>query len=289
MKFNKLLITCVSIIGLCAIAGGDAEKVYRPRYLLGDIAGNKFTSGSLRGRAVFLTFFSLGCKPCKEEVPFLNSLLAKYPDTLTIVAIAYRQNDPAKLKTVAKDWGIKYPISLDPDGKAAKAFNVDALPRGFLMDHRGRYITSYRGMTDVGRKDLAARLAALQPDIQKFRKMGPTFFVADFQESGAAAKGFGEVWTNTVTIWLLEESLQVTQNANEAEYVVSGNVSRASNLTGVVILIMNSSGDFIANFSGSVVGEDTAPLRKTFFDKVGKIQYVTLKNNGSSPISVNKR
>ncbi len=43
-----------------------------------DLEGNTFTLASLRGKVVVMNFWFIGCRPCVEEMPLLNKLVAKY-------------------------------------------------------------------------------------------------------------------------------------------------------------------------------------------------------------------
>ena len=78
-----------------------------PKFTLKSLDGVTYTNQILRGKAVFITFFARGCLPCKKEVPLLNDLMNKYSDTLTIVGIAFKENDPKKLNALANEWKMK--------------------------------------------------------------------------------------------------------------------------------------------------------------------------------------
>src|SRR5438477_644437 len=50
--------------------------------------GKTQTLKDLQGKAVILDFWATYCPPCKEEVPHLNALLARYgADNLTIIGL----------------------------------------------------------------------------------------------------------------------------------------------------------------------------------------------------------
>ncbi len=110
-----------------------------------------------RGRkVVVLDFWASWCAPCLRELPMLAKLVDSYPeDELELVAV----NAEESSATVAKMRDHLPPelkVALDPDGVAAAAFSVEALPTLVLIDRDGFVQRMHVGFED----DMLIRLAS---------------------------------------------------------------------------------------------------------------------------------
>ena|GEM_PF-1127272 len=244
-----------------------------PQFTLKSLDGTSYSNRSLRGKAVFITFFARACKPCQKEVPFLNELQKKYKDTLAVIAIAFMENDEEKVRALARQWGIEYPICLDPDGRASLAMEVSALPKGFLLDHKGRIINSFEGMSDKNCEKLTQTLSLLQRVIQIYRDKGPAFYIAPLQEATDDAAGQGKIWQDKITSWISTEGIMTVPSPDDADYVITGNVSRISNTVGIEIVI-SYAGVEDARLSDRVLKGDDARLRRLLLEKIRQFPYI---------------
>ncbi len=96
---------------------------------------------SLRGRVVVLDFWATWCPPCVESIPHLKKLNNQWSnDGLTILSVHSPDGQRADLESFAREHGIDYPIGLDPDGSAAKAYRIETLPHAFVIDRGGRLV-----------------------------------------------------------------------------------------------------------------------------------------------------
>jgi thiol-disulfide isomerase/thioredoxin len=91
----------------------------------------------LKGKIVVLDFWATWCKPCIGAIPKTNALMEKYADKVVIIGICH-PNDLGKLAALVKDKGIKYPVALDTDGAAAKAYAIDGYPDYYIIDQTGK-------------------------------------------------------------------------------------------------------------------------------------------------------
>ncbi|MBW2599997.1 MAG: redoxin family protein [Deltaproteobacteria bacterium] len=268
-------VLALSLVAILCIAATKSSGY--PQFSLLCLDGKRYSSKSLRGQAVFLTFFASWCGPCRKEVPFLNELTAKYPDALTIVGIGFKESDKNKLGALAKQWGIKYPVSPDPDGKAARGFRVNTLPRGFLIDHKGKLLKRYEGMSAKNRQDLTKRLANLQQSIKRYQSTGPGFYVSVFEEANESAAGQGSIWQARITSWLKAKGIGIASSPQDADYIISGNISKISKIVGVEIVINHSSGAVEYKFSDSVIGGKDDRLRELLNERLQAIPFAVRK------------
>lgn len=272
---KKLYILFFMFLFLGVALGGDNLIGTYPRYKLVTFDGKTFSSVSLRGSAVFLTFFARACKPCEQEVPFLNELSQKYKGHLSVLAVPFMEKEEA-IPQLVKSWNITYPVCLDTDGSIAKAFNVSVLPRGFLLDHRGVIVSDYKGLLEKDKSDILNRLNSLIPLIQGYRKTGPSFFVKAFEEKTSEASGLGGQWASRVTDWLKEEGAVVVREEQRADYIIGGEVSKIGKILGVVITI-SYGGMVEKSISDRVIGTDDSRLRNLFVETLRAIPYFPRK------------
>ena len=91
----------------------------------------------LRGKVVILHFWASGCSSCREEMPAMEALYARYDKKgLVILAVNVGQSKEA-VKAFMADLKITYPILLDPDRKMAGEYEVISVPRAFILDRNG--------------------------------------------------------------------------------------------------------------------------------------------------------
>ncbi len=254
------IVFLIILVSSLAVAG----KPTYPKFSLKSIDGITYTSQSLRGKAVFMTFFMRGCEPCKKEVPFLNELQRKYPDTLKILAIGFMERNPAKLKALGIEWGMRYPICVDPGEIAAKVFEVNTLPRGFLLNHNGKLIVSYMGMDDGSKRDLKKRLEMLNAYIIEARKARSTFYVEPEFEVEGAGGAVGKVWAKRVRETIVEKGRKITDDKKDADYIVTGSVLVVEQDIAIDIIISDTQGNRIMNFGVSVTEKDYSMLGVVF-------------------------
>jgi thiol-disulfide isomerase/thioredoxin len=131
-----------------------------PAFTLVDVSGKKVSLKDYKGHAVVLNFWATYCGPCKLEMPWFQSLQAKYqPQGLVILGLD--QDDGVgkdEVATAAKRVGVSYPI-LMPDDHVAKDYQLgDYLPETIYVGADGKVVDETVGAHS---KD------ELEADIQK--------------------------------------------------------------------------------------------------------------------------
>ncbi len=98
---------------------------------------------SLRGRVVLVDFWTFGCYNCRNTLPTLKRLNAKYSDKgLTIVGVHAPESDYEKntenVRREVQKLGIKYPVVTDNDYQTWRAYSIQAWPTVVILDKQGR-------------------------------------------------------------------------------------------------------------------------------------------------------
>jgi thiol-disulfide isomerase/thioredoxin len=137
-------------------ASGPDAKVIRfarnpemaPPFLLHDISGRIVSTADWKGKVVILNFWATWCPPCREEIPELVQLQAKYKDKLLIVGASEDDDGPQKVQQFAQRYGMNYPIVMATRELIDNYGGVPALPTSFVIDPQGRVMMKHTGLYD---------------------------------------------------------------------------------------------------------------------------------------------
>ena len=127
MKPSRLLVPLL-IAGLVAVLSWlwlpTAGPVASPDITLKSIDGRAIALKDLRGRPVLVTFWATTCPTCLKEMPHLADLYRELsPRGLEIIGIAMYHDPPNRVLALHKSRGIPYPVALDIEAEAARAFD----------------------------------------------------------------------------------------------------------------------------------------------------------------------
>jgi peroxiredoxin len=120
-----------------------------PRFELAllDAPGTVSLDG-LRGRVVLLNFWATWCAPCEAEMPAMQRLhtaLAGPDFELVAISVDASRDD---VDAFRKRLGLSFPIALDPEKRAANAYQSYRFPESYLLDREGRILSRYIGPRD---------------------------------------------------------------------------------------------------------------------------------------------
>jgi peroxiredoxin len=107
-------------------------------YQLTDLSGRPIRLADLRGKAVWLNFFTTWCPPCQAEVPILRDVAARYRDRgLELVAISVQETSPADVAAYAARYQLGYTIGFDGSGRIFREYKAYGLPTQVFIDPNG--------------------------------------------------------------------------------------------------------------------------------------------------------
>ena len=116
-----------------------------PDFAVKDTEGKVFNFGEEKLKAPsLLVFWSIFCEPCRVEMPIVQRLHEKYPDALTVLAVAL-DGEPLKNSIVGfvKQEGYTFRVLIDELDqkemfKVADPFGVGGTPTIFLVEKGGK-------------------------------------------------------------------------------------------------------------------------------------------------------
>lgn len=132
-----------------------------PPLVLDRLAGDRGGTREKLGRVVLVHFFATWCEPCRPELASLDRLSAESaPRGLDILAISVAEVE-ARLSRFFSENPVGFPILMDRDRSATRAWAIDALPSTVVLDRAGTPRLFVRGDLDWQRQDVRAALDAL--------------------------------------------------------------------------------------------------------------------------------
>ena len=132
-----------------------------------DLDGRPIDTASLRGKVVIVNFWATWCPPCREEIPDLVALQAKYKDKLQIIGVSQDSGSVDEVKRFALEHRMNYPTVMSTP-EIEKLFpGVYALPTSFVLDRDGKIAQKHIGLLNASLTELETRtLAGLEQGIQ---------------------------------------------------------------------------------------------------------------------------
>ncbi|OPX27782.1 MAG: hypothetical protein B1H05_00345 [Candidatus Cloacimonas sp. 4484_140] len=131
-----------------------------PDFTLEDINGDQVNSDELLDKkAVIIDFWAKWCGPCKKALPHLSDLQEKYEDLVNVVCITIdKARNGDKAKSFVKSKKFEFITLFDPNKDVSNLFNVNTIPRTFIINENGKIVYRHEGYTQGDEHDLETEL-----------------------------------------------------------------------------------------------------------------------------------
>jgi peroxiredoxin len=137
-----LILICLffPLAGHAATTGSPA-----PSFVLNDIAGNRFSSSDYTGKVLIVGFWSPWCVPCRDELPALEGLYARYrKEGLEVVAVSVESSKEAVSAFLRKS-KLTFPVLLDENKRVSDRFDCTHLPTTIIIGRDGIVRKTHKG------------------------------------------------------------------------------------------------------------------------------------------------
>ena len=126
--------------------------------------GTAHSLNDWHGKVVLVNFWATWCAPCREEIPLLVQLQARYAASgLQVVGIATDETSTKDVKDYLTKMVVNYPMLMGDENVdrmvAGFGGNLIGLPYSLLLDRDGRIVKITAGALDPKDADLMVRTA----------------------------------------------------------------------------------------------------------------------------------
>lgn len=113
--------------------------------------GKAISTRELTGKKpLVISFWSLACKPCIQELNAINDLLDEWREQADFDVVAVSVDDvrmKAAAKAKTRSFGWDFICVFDENQTLKRAMNVSLTPQSFVVDRDGNIVFSHSGYT----------------------------------------------------------------------------------------------------------------------------------------------
>lgn len=142
---NKLLCLAVALVASLTVS---AQQL--PDVKVENEAGKMISTRSLVGKPMIISYWSLACKPCIQELNAMNDALEEWREEADFEVVAVSVDDvrlKARAKAKATSMGWDFVCLFDANQAMKRAMNVSLTPQSFVVDAEGNIVFSHSGYT----------------------------------------------------------------------------------------------------------------------------------------------
>jgi peroxiredoxin len=143
MKIKNLMAGLVfGIFAAASLASSGMEGQMAPDFVLKSSSGENLRLSEYRGDVVMINFWATWCGPCRQEMPLLDELYARYQRVGFNLLGVNIDDDSQRAMRMVDDLGIRFPVLFDERKEVSELYNVEAMPATILVDREGniRYV-----------------------------------------------------------------------------------------------------------------------------------------------------
>lgn len=107
-----------------------------PDFTLQAPGGGEVRLSDLRGKPVVVNFWATWCPPCRAEIPALEQAHRDFGGDVVILGVDVQESE-ATVEAFMGEFGMSYPVALDPNAAVARGYQVRAYPTTVFVDSRG--------------------------------------------------------------------------------------------------------------------------------------------------------
>lgn len=152
-RLLKILIyfVPVAILGLLVTSCSAPVVVVgkpAPDFQLPDLDGEEVNLNDFQGKPVLLNFWAGWCRPCEEEMPYLQQVYEEWSDQGLVVLTVNLGDSRSEVNRFMQSNQLSLPVLLDTKQSLTQKYNVVGIPTTFFIDKdgiaRARKIGSFR-------------------------------------------------------------------------------------------------------------------------------------------------
>lgn len=158
--FNLAALTFAAALASAPVAA-EIGQGPAPDFTLKSQGGSNYKLSELRGEVVMINFWASWCGPCRQEMPYLEELYARYKDMgFTILGVNIEE-DSSKAQSLLKDIPVSFPVLFDTQNEVSRLYQVSAMPSTVMIDRDGNMRYLHRGYKPGYEQDYQEQIRTL--------------------------------------------------------------------------------------------------------------------------------
>jgi thiol-disulfide isomerase/thioredoxin len=142
------IVRALAMLVLASLAGAPASAAApqpAPEFRLDSLGGQPVNLAQLKGQVVMINFWATWCGPCRQEMPLLDKLYAKYkPMGFTLLGVNVEPDSTLAGPFLAKT-PVSFPILFDTKSEVSKLYQIAGMPSTVIVDRKGNLRWVHRG------------------------------------------------------------------------------------------------------------------------------------------------
>jgi len=164
LRFAFLLLLALAVPAPAQVPANPAQALKpwsggaTPPLELTDVDGKVHRLADYRGKAVLVNFWATWCAPCREEMPSMEALrVAMQGKPFVVLAVNVGEGERAA-RGFGEKMSLGFPLLLDRDTSATRAWSARVLPASFVVGPDGRIRYSHFGAIDWASAEVRATI-----------------------------------------------------------------------------------------------------------------------------------
>ena len=158
-----MLINVLFMVGILfsAITAEVKPGAKARDFTITSLEGGEVALAQLRGKVVLLNFWATWCAPCREELPRLAHLQAKYQKHGLVVLAVSVDNERENIAGFIQEYSVKLQTYGDRDKRVSRLYDPQTMPSSYLIDRNGTLRFVHNGYSESELKRIEAEINQL--------------------------------------------------------------------------------------------------------------------------------
>jgi peroxiredoxin len=138
MKLKNTIVALVfTVFAASSLASSDMEGHEAPDFALKSSTGQNLRLSEFRGDVVMINFWATWCGPCRQEMPHLDDLYARYQRVGFNLLGVNIDDDSGRAMDMIEELGLNFPVLFDARKEVSELYEVEAMPVTVIVDREG--------------------------------------------------------------------------------------------------------------------------------------------------------